>query len=418
MKPIFAYLSVYYTTLGLYKSRRDQCLQLAHVLRLRAKWLGASHTDSARVLYSLNWKPLDIMLAYLTGVTSEYTPAIDPDCAVDAAHRDPEAAVWLLDPDHYRAYFEGQYHPSYDQDMAKAWTELLYFHGDWQDRSPLEKGHRLKRMNAFYCQILERLRDPGWPWRSMEEDLRKTGVLPSDTPPDWTHPKLAKRQRLALTRTLVCQYLWRTPDLLAALFASKDPTLFTALVWGLYQEGHLTTAFLLDASGTAWGEDGQPMNLPADGQIGLVTPVELDKKRLSLWKKRLKEVGSKPPIRQLTLPAILPDFGAFEGVVTKHITIYSSAGKWGLDMGVLPRHSRADLLDPLHGYGARIRFDDVWDGPEYSGNNVTVLGVEFYRMDPVPFQNCLPRRAIISPKALPLRFTTIAAAAFRQLAGT
>ena len=174
---------------------------------------------------------------------------------------------------------------------------------------------------------------------------------------------------------------------------------------------------LLDAL-SAWGEDGQPMSLPPDGQIGLVTPMELDKKQLSVWKKRLKEAGAKQPIRQLTLPVVLPDFGAFEGVVTKHITIYSTAGKWGLDMGVLPRRCRADLLDPLHGYGARIWFDDVWDGPEYSGDEVTVLGVEFYRMDPIPFQDCLPRRAVISPETLPLRFTSIAGAAFRQLAGT
>ena len=233
---------------------------------------------------------------------------------------------------------------------------------------------------------------------------------------DWDSPKLAKRQRLALIRALTCHYQWRVPELLAALAAGRHEP-FAGLVWGLYQEDRLTAAFTLDASGGAWDAEGRPAALPPEGLVGLAVPAELDKKALSAWKKRIKALGHKPMIRQLSLPAGAMDFRTLEGAVTRHITLYSAAGKWGMDMGPLSVHCRADLTDPLHGYGARVWFDAVWDGPEYSGEDVVVLGAEFYRMDPAPFGDLLPRRAVVLPEALPPRFTAAAAAAFRQLSG-
>lgn len=397
--------------------RMTQCEYLSKALALREKWLGISHTASARLLCDLGWKPLDVMLAYLAGELSPYDCALDPDCALDAAWRDPETAARLMDPDSYRTWFEGELHPSNDPDMAKIWTRLLYFAGGWTDRAPLEGGHRLKRVNAFYQTVLKELQCPDRQQREFEEELRQAGLLPSETPLDWDSPKTAKRQRLALTRALVCHYQWRVPELLSALSAGKAEV-FTSLVWGLYQEDQLTAAFLLDDHALARDADGRPVDLPPEGRVGLVSPVELDKKQLAAWKKRLKAAGAKPLIRQLSLPSAPPDFSRFEGAVTRHITLYSAAGKWGLDMGdPRPSHCRADLTDPLHGYGARIWFDRVWNGPEYSTNDVVVLGAECYRLDPIPFGDVLPRRAVISPKALPPRFSAAAGAAFQQLTG-
>lgn len=401
---------------ALYQRRMTQCSHISRALVLRERWLGKSQTDSAEVLYSLGWKPLDVMLAYLDSEISDYSDAIDPDCALAAARRDPETAVWLMDPDHYRAYFDGERHPSYDFMMAKMWTELLYLHSGWTDRSPLEKGHRLKKTAAFYKDVLEQLHCPEHPQRAFEKELRQAGLLPAEEPLDWSSPKLAKHQRLALTKALVCHYQWRLRDLLDALSAGK-PEPFTTLVWGLYQDNQLTAAFTLDASGAAWDQDGQPVTLPAEGQVGLVSTTELDKKQLTLWKKRVKAAGGKPFIRQLSMPAAPMDFKDLEGVVTRHITIYTAAGKWGMDMGLLGSHCRADLTDPLHGYGARVQFDQVWNGPEYSGDDVTVLGTEFYRMDAIPFGDCIPLRAVVPPESLPPRFIAAASAAFRQLAG-
>ncbi len=400
-----------------YHYQRTKCEQLAAAFALRETWLGSSHTDSAQILYGLGWRPLDVMLAYLLGALNTYHLPVDPDCAIDAARRDPETAVDLMDSDRYQALLKDRLHPSYHVEMARAWREFLYLQYSWTDRTPLEKGHRLKKADAHCKLILERLKTPDWPRRGFEEDLKKAGLLVSEAPPDWNSPKLAKLQRLTLTRAMVCHYLWRAEKLLAALSGAPDPEVFTALVWGIYRENKLETVFLLDKTGTAWGENGGPFVLPNDAQVGLAVPAELTKKQLALWKKRLKEMGSKSLIRQLSLPVQLPEWEDFEWTETKHITIYTVSGKWGLDMGPLIRHCRADLTDPLHGFGARIWFDDVWNGSEYNENDVPIHGVSFYRMDPLPFEDYLPQRAVVPPEQLPARFVSLAGAAFRQLAG-
>lgn len=45
--------------------------------------------------------------------------------------------------------------------------------------------------------------------------------------------------------------------------------------WDVYREDHLETAFLLGRDGIASGEDGQPVDLLADAQIGLAATTEL-----------------------------------------------------------------------------------------------------------------------------------------------
>lgn len=398
-----------------YQSTKSK--QLAEAFGLREAWLGSSHTDSAQVLYGLGWKPLDVMLAYLLGVLSDYYPSVDPDCAIDAARRDPETAVKLMDSDQYKTLLKDQFHPSYYVEMAQVWRELLYLQYGWTDRAPLEKGHRLKKADTHCKLILKRLDTPDWLRREFEEELKKAGLLSSETPPDWNSSKLAKLQRLTLTRAMVCHYLWRAEELLAALTGTPNPEIFTALVWGIYRENKLETIFLLDKTGAARGENGEPFVLPNDAQVGLIVPAELTKKQLTLWKKRLKETGNKPLIRQLSLPVQLPKWEDFEGTETKHITIYTVSGKWGLNLGPLSKHCRADLQDPIHGFGARIWFDDVWNGPEYNDEDVPINSVSFYRMDPLPFEDYLPQRAMVPPEQLPARFVSLAGAAFRQLAG-
>nr|WP_325189070.1 hypothetical protein [uncultured Oscillibacter sp.] len=92
-----------------------------------------------------------------------------------------------------RAYFTDQFHFSYDSVMAQAWTTFLYCYCGWTDFAPLEKGHRLKRMNAHYQATLERCRTPDWARLELEKELRKTGLLTSETPrtgavPSWQRP--------------------------------------------------------------------------------------------------------------------------------------------------------------------------------------------------------------------------------------
>lgn len=399
-----------------YHFQKTKSHQLAEALLLRERWLGKSQTESTQIFYQLGWKPLDVMLAWIMGVVSREI-SIDPDCAAAAAKDDPETAMWLLDADHYRACFTDQYHPSYDVPMAKAWTTFLYCYCGWTDFAPLEKGHRLKKLDTHYKETMERCRTPDWVRLEFEKELQKSGLLSSEIPLDWSSPKFAKAQRLTLTKALVCHYQWRAADLLAALADSGRQDIFMGLLWGVYQDDQLKAAFLLDADGMARGENGEALAIPADDKVGLVSTTELTKQQLALWKKRLKEAGLKQPIRQLAIPAQPLSFDDIGGHETKHITIYTVSGKWGLDMGDLASHVRADLLDPIHGYGARIQFDGVYNGPEYNENAVMLHGVSFYRFDGMPFDDYLPQRAVARPDELPARFVSMAGAVFKQLAG-
>ena len=193
--------------------------------------------------------------------------------------------------------------------------------------------------------------------------------------------------------------------------------MFTGLLWGIYRDDRLETAFLLDREGLASGVDGQPASLPADAWVGLAATTELDKKQLALWTRHMKAAGGKSLIRQLSIPAqplALKDIG---GRNTKQITIYTVSGKWGLDMGDQSGHFRADFLDPIHGYGARVAFDGISNGPEYNNDIVMIHGVSFCRLGGMPFGDYLPQRAIVAPEELPARFASMAGAAFKQLAG-
>lgn len=397
-----------------YHNSMTRYRQLSQALELREQWLDMPQPESAPLFYSLGWKPLDVMLAYLVGVTSPHHRPADPDCAAQAAQTDPETAVLLLDPDRYKVWLKDQLHPSYYMDMARHWTAFLYLFCGWTDLAPLEAGHRLKKMTAHYTLVLNRSHTPDWARRAFEEELQKAGLLVPAAPLDWTSPKLAKLQRLMLTKALVCHYQWRISDLLAAQ-AAGEPALFSHLVWGIYREDRLITAFLLDQEGTAWDEAGEPLDLPADAQIGLVSTAELSKKQLACWKRRIQAAGGKPPIRQLSLPSQPPVFSSLEGSVTKHITLYTTAGRWGMEMGDLPCHCRADLVDPLHGWGARITFDPVWNGSEYNSKQVVLHGVSFYRFQGLPFGDVLPKRALVPPEKLPARFIALAGAAYQGL---
>lgn len=399
-----------------YHFQKTKCSQLAQAMVMREYWLQKSNAETAQLFYQLGWKPLDVMLAWIMGSISKET-TIDPDCAAEAAREDPETAVRLLDPDHYRSYFADQFHPSYDAAMAQIWTTFLYCYCGWTDLAPLEKGHRLKKMNAHYKATLDRCRTPDWARLELEKELKKAGLLASETPLDWNSPKLAKTQRLALTKALVCHYQWRAGDLLAALAAAGKPEVFTSLLWGTYQDDRLEAAFMLDQEGLASGVDGQPVSLPADAWVSLAATTELDKEQLALWKKRMKAIDGKPLIRQLSIPAQPPAFEDIGGRYTKHITIYTVSGKWGMDMGDQTGHFRADLLDPIHGYGARVAFDGISNGPEYNNDIVMIHGVSFYRLGGMPFGDYLPERATVAPEELPARFVSMAGAAFKQLAG-
>lgn len=68
---------------------------------------------------------------------------------------------------------------------------------------------------------------------------------------------------------------WRWKRTERPLSPMRKLTLRPTRSWGVYREDHLETAFLLGRDGIASGEDGQPVDLLADAQIGLAATTEL-----------------------------------------------------------------------------------------------------------------------------------------------
>lgn len=182
-----------------YRFQKTKCDQLAAAMVLRECWLQKSHEETARLFYQLGWKPLDVILAWLIGDYTTFGESIDPACAAEVAREDPETAVWILDPDH-----SGLFH--------RPVPFLLRLRdGPGVDHLPL----LLLRLDGL------RAAGKGTPAEKDERPLPSDpGALPhaglgppgagegaaKDRPsdirnaPDWSSPKLAKAQRLALTK--------------------------------------------------------------------------------------------------------------------------------------------------------------------------------------------------------------------------
>lgn len=103
------------------------------------------------------------------------------------------------------------------------WAAILISQGETLPEEVLRRQEQVMSKADAHCKlVLERLWNPGWPQRDFEEELKKVGLLISEAHPDWDSPKLAKLQRLALTRAMVCHYQWRAGELRSALAAAPQ----------------------------------------------------------------------------------------------------------------------------------------------------------------------------------------------------
>ena len=74
----------------------------------------------------------------------------------------------------------------------------------------------------------------------------------------------------------------------------------TGLIWGLYDaDGKLTETFRYTEEGSFNTVDDDETELPADGSIGLVHPLELTKEQIEGWKEQLSDYEIEQPFPQL-----------------------------------------------------------------------------------------------------------------------
>ncbi|MCR5539593.1 MAG: DUF4132 domain-containing protein [Ruminococcus sp.] len=112
---------------------------------------------------------------------------------------------------------------------------------------------------------------------------------------------VAANQKSRLESVLMNDRKW-TVDGWKALFV-KNAVMHgfaTGLIWGLYDaEGKLTQSFRYTEEGSFNTVDDDETELPAEGSIGLVHPLELTKEDIDAWKEQLSDYEIEQPFPQL-----------------------------------------------------------------------------------------------------------------------
>ncbi|WP_024857069.1 DUF4132 domain-containing protein [Ruminococcus albus] len=112
---------------------------------------------------------------------------------------------------------------------------------------------------------------------------------------------VATNQKSRLESVLMNDRKW-TVDGWKALFV-KNAVMHgfaTGLIWGLYDaDGKLTQSFRYTEEGSFNTVDDDETELPAEGSIGLVHPLELTREDIDAWKEQLSDYEIEQPFPQL-----------------------------------------------------------------------------------------------------------------------
>ena len=169
-----------------------------------------------------------------------------------------------------------------------------------------------------------------------------------------------------------------------------------SLIWGTYKEGRLIQTFRYLEDGTFNTVEEDEYELPEDGLIGLVHPIEMEKECIDAWKEQLSDYEITQSVEQLERPVfVLADSEkeqrTLERFGGKILNGLSLAGKlvglgWSKgtpqDAGVYYSYWRKDTEA---GYGVELLFSGAYVADE--NDEVTVYDAAFYKAEDVD-KNC------------------------------
>lgn len=194
-------------------------------------------------------------------------------------------------------------------------------------------------------------------------------------------------QKLRLEQALSAERLWEM-EKWQELFV-KNPVMHQfaiGLIWGFYENGALKETFRYMEDGTFNTVEEEEYELPKDGKIGLVHPIELDEEKLEAWKEQLSDYEVVQPVEQLDRTIY-----RMTGEEKNQMELTRFGGKLlnGLSLsGKLQNQGwyRGSVQDG-GGYYTFYREDgDIGVELEFSGcfvgdenEEVTVYGAQFYR---------------------------------------
>lgn len=108
-------------------------------------------------------------------------------------------------------------------------------------------------------------------------------------------------QKARLEYTFICDRKW-TAENWKKLFV-KNPVMHSfaiGLIWGVYEDDKLISTFRYMDDGSFTTVDEDEFELPENGSISLVHPVELTESEISAWSEQLEDYEIVQPFSQLT----------------------------------------------------------------------------------------------------------------------
>lgn len=158
------------------------------------------------------------------------------------------------------------------------------------------------------------------------------------------------------------------------------------LIWGIYENGDLRATFRYMEDGSFNTVDEEEYELPAEGMIGLVHPIELDAETLALWKEQLSDYEITQPVPQLDREIFKltkaeeqeNELTRFGGKLLNGLSLSGKLQGMGWyrgsvqDAGVYSTFYREDGE-----LGVELEFSGSYVGDE--NEEVTVYGASFYK---------------------------------------
>lgn len=196
-------------------------------------------------------------------------------------------------------------------------------------------------------------------------------------------------QRARLESALSAQRCWNAQAWKKLFVANPIMHQFAiSLIWGVYEGGVLKETFRYMEDGSFNIVDEEEYELPAEGSIGLVHPIELAEETLAAWRQQLEDYEIVQSIDQLSRPIYhLPpervDGTALETAAGRKLNDLSLTGKlqgmgWYrgsvVDGGGFYTFYRED---PAVGIGVELNFSGSFVGGE--NEEVTVYDAVFYK---------------------------------------
>lgn len=194
-------------------------------------------------------------------------------------------------------------------------------------------------------------------------------------------------QKLRLEQALTAERLWKT-DQWETLFV-KNPVMHQfaiGLIWGLYENGILKDTFRYMEDGSFNTVDEDEYELPAEGMIGLVHPVEITKEEISAWKEQLSDYEVIQPISQLDREIFIvtdeekekTELVRFGGKILNGLSLSGKLQGMGWYRGSV---QDAGIYDTFYREDGEIGVELGFSGCYVADENedVTVYGASFYK---------------------------------------